>query len=642
MEGGTMIPSTGYLALVMALLLSFVQAFLGIRNQGPRIRGAVTASLLLIIISFGCLVYSHATSDFSVLNVYNNSHTAKPLMYKISGTWGNHEGSMLLIALILAAYNFAFAWLGSSGYEPDDLTTTLPPKLFFKNIILSIQSFISTGFLSFIIFTSNPFERIFPVPENGQGLNPLLQDVGLAIHPPVLYIGYIGLSLALSYSVAALILGEADKKWAMSLKKWVLFSWSFLTFGVGLGSWWAYRELGWGGFWMWDPVENASFMPWLAATALLHSLIVMEKRETLKIWTILLGILTFSLSLVGIFLVRSGVLTSIHAFASDPTRGVFILAFLGLIINVSLILFALRAHKLKPLNDFTPVSKESTILLGNMLLVIACATVLLGTLYPIFLELFSEHRVSVGAPYFNSTFNLIILPVLLLAAISPAIKWKDDSIKILLKKFYNLFTVGITTAALVLLVPEKTSIIAAVAISFSIVLIAAMLIRAYEKLRDNGKLSPTFCAMALSHIGAGVLAIGITVVSVWGIEEERIIKLEESIPIEGYTIKMNEMYFGMDDNFLMRQGKFSVIKNGGELAVLLPEVRYYPVEKSNTTESDIYYTLFSNIYIAMGDSDGKGGFVVRVYYKPMINLVWLGCVLMGAGGLVGLVRKGKG
>jgi cytochrome c-type biogenesis protein CcmF len=624
MEGTKMIPQLGNYLLLAALALSLLQT---IRPFCPKLLTVIIFSITAL--SFGGLIYSHAISDFSVLNVYNNSSTYKPMIYKITGTWGNHEGSMLLIALILAAYNFAFMQISS-------LESSM------KKTIIRIQSFITAGFLSFITFTSNPFEVIAPVPDNGLGLNPLLQDIGLATHPPVLYIGYIGLSLALSFCVMALLRGEADKTWASHLKKWTLFSWSHLTFGVGLGAWWAYRELGWGGFWMWDPVENASFMPWLASTALIHCLIVMEKRETLKIFTILLGIFTFSLSLLGIFLVRSGVLTSVHSFASDPSRGVFILLFLGIVIIGSFLLFGLKAHHLKNKNNFTALSKESGILIGNMLLAVACSTVFLGTLYPIFLDIISGDKVSVGAPYFNATFTPIILPVLLLAAFVPMIKWQSDSLKEIWHKSYKLLIIGVITAILVYAIPTQKSFIAPIAISFSMVLIASMLNRLIEKLRASGRISYTFCAMALSHIGGAILVIGVSTVSVYGIEQERILKINESMQIGGYDIKLNEMFLGTEENYLMRQGVFSLTKNGHELTVLSPQVRHYPIENSNTTESDIYYSLLSNIYIAMGDSDGKDGFVVRVYYKPLVNLIWFSCAIMAVGGLFGLLRqKGK-
>jgi cytochrome c-type biogenesis protein CcmF len=654
-----MIPEIGFLLLVVGLCLSLVQVFCArhcdestigsMRKQSFSIdrdcflallrsstfakasadRRLVAMTFLVTTVSFICLIYAHATSDFSVLNVYNNSSTFKPFLYKITGTWGNHEGSMLLIAVILTAYNFAFMRFS----RLDDG---------FKNDIIRVQSFITAGFLSFIIFTSNPFEIIAPAPENGLGLNPLLQDIGLAMHPPILYIGYIGLSLGLSFSIVALMRGSADKIWAGALKKWTLFSWSFLTIGVGLGSWWAYRELGWGGFWAWDPVENVSFMPWIAATAFLHCLIVMEKRETLKIWTILLGILTFSLSLIGIFLVRSGVITSVHSFASDPKRGVFILLFLGVVINLSFILFATKAHKLKQQNDFAPLSKEGSILIGNMFLVVACATVLLGTLYPIFLEIFSGHRVSVGAPYFNATFVPMVLPVLVLAAISPMLKWNKDALREIWKKTYKLFAVTLLAALCVYFIPEKKSWIAVVAISFSVLLIASMVNRFFEKMRASGKISYTFCAMALAHIGVAVLVIGVTAVSVWGTENEQVMKIDESIKIGDYDIKLKEMFLGSGENYLMRQGVLLVTNlHGDELATLRPEIRYYPVEQTNTTESAIYYSVFSNLYVVMGDTDGKGGFVVRIYNKPMINLVWLGCLLMGVGGVFGLLRQKK-
>jgi cytochrome c-type biogenesis protein CcmF len=626
--GGRMIPAIGNFALIIALGISFVQFFTPFCKTKQIKASYISFSVfMLVLLSFGCLMYSYVVSDFSVMNVYKNSHTQKPLIYKITGTWGNHEGSMLLLCLILVAYSFAFALLG----KVDD-------KL--KDIIISVQSFINIGFLAFIYFTSNPFEEVSPVPENGVGLNPLLQDIGLAMHPPVLYLGYIGFSLALSYSVAALILGRADKNWAQSLKKWSLLSWSFLTLGIGLGSWWAYRELGWGGFWFWDPVENASLMPWLAATAFLHSLIVMEKRGSLKIWTVLLGVLTFSLCLIGIFLVRSGVLTSVHSFASDPQRGTYILIFLGVVVGVSLSLFAFKAHKIKPENTYTPFSKEGGILINNLILVALCFIVLLGTIYPIIMEVFSDYSVAVGEPYFNSEFNPIALPLLLLAGVVPAINWKKDEFDKVKAKLYIPLTAFLFVLGFVLFVPEKKSFIAAIALGLSAWLIVSMAYALYK--RKGASITMPFLGMIISHIGLAVLVAGITVVSVWGEEKEEIIHANESIKISSYDVKLVDMYLGADDNYLHRFGNFEVSDYKGEkIADLNPEVRFYPVQGQNTTESDIHYGLLSNLYIAMGDSDGNYGYVVRVYYKPWVNLIWLGCVLMTIGGFVAMVKRKK-
>jgi len=623
-----MIPAIGSFVLIIALGISFVQIFTPFcKNKEIDAKYISLSVFLLVAASFGCLLYSYVTSDFSVMNVYKNSHTHKPLIYKITGTWGNHEGSMLLLCLILAAYSFFFALLNK-----------LETKM--KDIIISVQSAVNVGFLAFIYFTSNPFERILPKPQNGVGLNPLLQDIGLAMHPPVLYLGYIGFSLGLSYSVAALISGKADRGWATSLKKWTLFSWSCLTLGIGLGSWWAYRELGWGGFWFWDPVENASLMPWLVATALLHSLIVHEKRESLKVWTVLLGIFTFALSLVGIFLVRSGVLTSVHSFASDPQRGTYILIFLGLVVGISLTLFAMKAHKLKPKNKFAPFSKEGGILINNLILVVLCLTVFLGTIYPIIVEVFSENSVAVGAPYFNSVFNPIALPLLILAGIVPILKWKKDDAQKVKAKLLVPLICALFIFGLVLFVPDKQSFIAAISLGFSTWLISSMLYSLYE--RRKSSIPIPFWGMVISHIGLGVLAAGITVVSIWGQEQEKILHANESIKIAHYDVKLVDMYIAAEDDYMMRFGNFEVTDyTGRRVASLQPEVRYYPVQGSNTTESDIYYSLLSNLYIAMGDSNDKGGFVVRVYHKPWVNLIWLGCVLMASGGFIAMIKRKK-
>jgi cytochrome c-type biogenesis protein CcmF len=624
-----MIPTIGIISLYMALCASFVQVsapVLKIKNMSSQLVSFVIMSL--VAMSFFCLLLSFVLSDFSVLNVYNNSHTLKPLIYKISGTWGNHEGSMLLFVMILAIYNFSFTKLSK-----------LDAKL---NIyIISFQTLIIIGFISYIIFTSNPFLRIFPVPENGVGLNPLLQDIGLALHPPILYIGYVGLSFGLTFSLAALIAGKADSIWAASLKKWIIFSWSFLTLGIGIGSWWAYRELGWGGYWFWDPVENASLMPWILATALMHSLIMVQKRSVLKIWTVLLGIITFSLCLVGMFLVRSGVLTSVHSFASDPTRGTYILLMLGLIVNVSLLVFAIRAGKLKDDNNFTILSREGSIVINNLLLVVLFVVVLLGTIYPLLLEIFTDYSVSVGAPYFNLTFNPIAMPLLFLAAFGPLLKYNSDNIRKVLYHIYISGVIFLSCLFIVFYVLNTHSFIAVCAISFSIGIIFSMLTILYKNFKA-AKISNNLIAMILSHIGIAILVLGVTISSIWGTEEEKIIKQGEAVKISYYQIILNNVIQNAKDNYLSYTGEFAVKdEDNNQLIILNPEVRYYPVEQSTTTESDIYYRLFSNLYIALGEPNAEGGFVVRVYNKPMINLIWLGCLLMVIGGLVTMLKVRK-
>jgi len=619
-----MIPTIGYISLIIAFALTCLQII-------PKFKAVRLATDLIFAgtaIALVCLITSYAVSDFSVLNVYNNSHTIKPFIYKITGTWGNHEGSLLLLVSIFSAYNFAFSKISKLGENPTDS-------------IIRLQNIIGIGLYAFIIFTSNPFERIHPTPEDGLGLNPLLQDIGLAIHPPLLYVGYIGFSLGISFAAYILIKGEVDRKIFGTLRKWTLFSWAFLTLGVGMGSWWAYRELGWGGFWFWDPVENVSLMPWLAGTALLHSLFVTEKRGELTIWTILLAILTFCVSLIGIFLVRSGILTSVHAFAQDPTRGMFILAFFAIITNASLILFAIRANKLKSAGDFEPLSKESFFLFNNLIFTIACATVLLGTIYPIFLDILTDTKISVGAPYFNSTMPYITLPILILAALAPAIKWKKDTFANFKSDIIIPFIIAVITALACYFIPDKKSAIAIVSVSFSAYLIASMLQRGWQKMKKSGKISTSFYSMAGAHIGVAIAVIGITICSIYGIEKEEIIKLDDHISIAGYDIKMDSMSIGANKNYLTRIGVFSINKDSNEIAHLHPEVRYYPVRQMNTTESDIYYSILSNLYVAMGDSDSSGGFAVRVYYKPAVNLIWLGCLIMFMSGMVGILGRKK-
>lgn len=619
-----MIPLLGYLTLVLASLLSI--AHLAMPSCIWRQRSSLLVCLLMFT-SFASLVYSFAVSDFSIMAVYNYSHSAKPLLYKITGTWGNHEGSMLLLATLLSLYTAAFAC--QSPTETSSLA-------------LRLQSVLQAGFMLFILFTSNPFARLPATFENGLGLNPLLQDIGLALHPPVLYMGYIGLSLAFSYAVAALWQGKADKTWAASLTRWVLFSWSFLTLGIALGSWWAYRELGWGGFWFWDPVENASLMPWLAATALLHSLLVMEKRGSLKIWTVLLAILTFSLSLTGIFLVRSGILTSVHAFASDPTRGLYILVFLGVVVSGSLLLFALRGHRLASHEVLTPLSKEGGILLNNLLLVVACFVVFLGTLYPILLDVLASHRVSVGAPYFNTSFIPLALPLLVLAGLVPLVQWKRDTLSALRPKLFIPLAAGLFVAGFAGFVPDHTSLIACLALGCATWLIASMGMLAFTRLRQSSwrQIPLPFYGMVLAHIGVAVLAIGITVTTTWGKENEAILHVDESLSAGPYAARMTEMAIGAENNYLTRVGTYTVTNaRGDEIALLHPEVRFYPVEATNTTEAAIDYHPLHNIYVAMGDHDGTYGFAVRIYFQPLINWIWGGAVLMALGGLVAWTKR---
>lgn len=616
--------SLGVILLLLAMGVSFVQVFTPFcRKETIKTKHISLALLLCLLGSFSSLIYGFVISDFSIENVFKNSHSLKPLIYKISASWGNHEGSILLLSLILAMYNYAF--IAKSRLDNSC-----------NNIIIGVQNFILCGFLAFIYFTSNPFNKISPTPKEGLGLNPLLQDIGLAIHPPILYIGYIGLSFALSFSVLCLIRGEFRKEYIVILKKLTLFSWSFLTLGIALGSWWAYRELGWGGFWFWDPVENVSLMPWLCGTAFLHSLIVTQKRGSLKIWTILLGILTFCLTLIGIFLVRSGILTSVHSFASDPQRGLYILIFFAIIALGAFGLFAIRGVKIKSTNDFCPLSKETGILLNNIFLLISCFVVLLGTIYPLLAQIFDE-SISVGAPYFNKIFNPLALPLLVFAAIVPAINWRKDTSDRLLKKISTPLILGLFVFGFMLFIPDKKSLIGAVAISFAFVLIASMAISFYKR-RHN--ITTSFTSMIIAHIGLAILVIGVAVVSIWGVEKEQIIAKNTSLKIANYSLKFDDVFIQSVDNYISKFTIFNIYNSAGEkLTQLKPEVRIYPIERSNTTESAIYYTLLSNIYLAIGDVTDEGAVVTRIYYKPCINLIWLGSILMFIGGFIGLFSR---
>lgn len=630
-----MIPIIGNISLIFSLLFVVLQVI-----APPRFYriGAVSV-FFLVLTSFLCLIYSYVTSDFSVLNVYNNSSLAKPLLYKITGAWGNHEGSMLLLILILCGYNLRLVGRWSLVVDRNnDKLQTINDQLSITAYLT--QLLITAGFLSFIIITSNPFERIFPVPINGLGLNPLLQDVGLAIHPPMLYLGYIGFSIAFSYAIAALIHGEADAEWAKTLKKWVLTSWGFLTLGIGLGSWWAYRELGWGGFWFWDPVENVSIIPWLAATGLYHSLIVLEKRGTFAVWSVLLAIITFCLSLIGIFLVRSGIVSSVHSFASDPSRGVFILGFIGLTGACAFFLFALRGGKLASNAKFPILSRETMMLFNNLFFITLSATVLLGTIYPIILEVISGVRVSVGAPYFNATFNSIAMVMLVFASFVPVIKWgkkeNQESRKLELKKFIFPITASIISAVLAKL--QHADILTIIAI-----FVATFLFLATAQISFNYKQLPLRAyAVIIAHCGAAVLVAGIAITSCFGIEKEQILYKGEKMEFAGYEAILVDGKLDNSENYVFRQAHFRILKDGNEITNLYPEIRVYPTEGSSTIEAAIYYTLFSNIYAAIGEVDPEGiKYATRIYYKPMINLIWLGCIMMAGGGFLAAWGKKK-
>jgi cytochrome c-type biogenesis protein CcmF len=575
------------------------------------------------------------TSDFSVEVVVANSHTAKPLLYKISGVWGNHEGSMLLWVLILSLFGAAVAVFGRN----------LPDRL--RINALGVQGMVGCGFLAFIALTSNPFARLPQPPADGNGLNPILQDPGLAIHPPFLYLGYVGFSMAFSFAVAALIEGKVDACWARWVRPWVLAAWCFLTIGITLGSAWAYYTLGWGGWWFWDPVENASFMPWIAGTALLHSALVVERRSALVGWTILLAILTFSLSLVGTFLVRSGVLTSVHAFALDPARGVFILGLILLATGGALALYAIRAPHLKYGAPFALVSRESGLTVNNVLLSTAAATVFLGTFYPLIVDMMGSDKISVGPPYYNRTFVPIMVPVLLVMVIGPMLKWKRDSIRAALSRLKYPAVASGLTAILVLIFTFGHNAFAAAFMAVAVWLVGGSLAAlAYRTRLGAVPLATTlriarttpraFYGLVIAHAGMGIAVAGIAGMTSWATEKIEMLRPGQSLELSGYNLRFRSMGNVAGPNYDAERGIFDVTRNGRFVGQMSSERRFYPVRQQQTTAAGIRTNLISNLYVAIGEPDGSGAWAVRFYYHPFMPWVWIGSLTMALGGFVSL------
>ena len=635
-----MIVEIGHFALILALFVAALQGTLSMigthRRDASLMAIAAPAALVqlaLVMLSFAALTWAFVTSDFSVLNVAQNSHTAKPMLYKISGVWGNHEGSMLLWALVLALYGGAIAAFGNN----------LRPSL--KVRVLGVQALIATGILAFVLLTSNPFLRLSPAPVNGNGLNPLLQDPGLAFHPPLLYLGYVGLSITFSFAVAALIEGRVDTAWARWLRPWTLASWGFLTAGIVLGSWWAYYELGWGGWWFWDPVENASFMPWLAATALLHSAIVSEKRDTLKSWTIFLAIIAFALSLLGTFLVRSGVITSVHAFASDPTRGVFILLLLVVTIGGAFALFAWRGPSLKGSGLFQPISREGGLLLNNFLLMVAAASILLGTLYPLFIDVLELGKVSVGAPYFESVFIPMMIPMILVMGIAPFLKWKRGNISSASGQLKIAAMITVIGGGLSWLIIDRANALAAFGIALAIWLFVATLIELAGRVKlfrvpfSNSikrllRQPRASWGMTLAHAGLAIAIAGMTASSAWRVEKIQVMKFGDSVDVAGYTYTLNSVNEFLGPNYKATRGRFSVTRGDSFSLVLQPEKRVYSTRGMSTTEAAIHPTFLGDLYAVVGDRDKKsGGYITRLYFNPLVPWMWAGSLIMvlGAG-----------
>jgi cytochrome c-type biogenesis protein CcmF len=631
----------GHFALVLALFVAIVQGVIPLvaapmgNKRWMGIAGpASIAQFLLLCVSFAALTHAFVTSDFSVLNVVKNSHTDKPLLYKVSGVWGNHEGSMLLWVLILATFGCAVQLFGRN----------LPAGL--KNRTLAVQALISVGFLMFIIFTSNPFERVLNVPLNGQSLNPLLQDPGLAFHPPFLYLGYVGFSIAFSFAIAALIEGRVDASWARWVRPWTLAAWTFLTIGIALGSWWAYYELGWGGWWFWDPVENASFMPWLAGTALLHSAVVVEKRDALKSWTIFLAIITFGLSLLGTFLVRSGVLTSVHAFATDPERGVFILMLLCIAIGGSFILYAVRGPSLMGGGLFKPVSREGALLFNNWILTTATGVVLLGTLYPLFIDVIDAGKVSVGAPFYNRVFIPIMTPLVILMALGPLMSWKRADAAGVLSRLY--FVYGATLFAVLLTFFLKGD--DGWGGYFGMGLATWLAVGTLYDLAERIKLARvpfgdslkrllrqprSTWGMTIAHFGLAITIAGMTGAGNWKVESIQVMQFGDTVDIAGYSYTFEKVRDIRGPNYNALEGTFKVTKDGQPFTTLLAEKREYDTGGMPTTEAAIYSTIWGDLYAVVGDKSGEG-YVTRLYWNPLVAWLWGGAGLLMLGGLVSL------
>jgi cytochrome c-type biogenesis protein CcmF len=632
-----MIPEIGQFALIIALLLALTQAILPLyaASNGNRTWMALAApagqaQFIFVVIAFGCLAYSFVTNDFSVLNVATNSNSQLPLHYRLAATWGSHEGSLLLWTLMLSLWTVAVSLF--SRHLPEEMTAR----------VLSVMGIISVGFLLFMLLTSNPFTRLFPVPADGRDLNPLLQDPAMVAHPPMLYMGYVGFSVAFAFAIAALIGGRLDATWARWSRPWTTVAWMFLTCGIALGSFWAYYELGWGGWWFWDPVENASFMPWLVGTALIHSLAVTEKRGGFKSWTVLLAIAAFSLSLLGTFLVRSGVLTSVHAFATDPKRGVFILVFLLVVIGGSLALYAFRAKQVGLGGKFEVVSRESLLLANNVLLTVAAGSVLLGTLYPLLVDALGMGKLSVGPPYFNLVFVSLMAPAMFLMGVGPIARWKKASLPEMAVRLRWALVISVVCAAALPFVMGQWKPLVSIGLLLAIWIVAAILVNVWERVRvTSGKVttfqklrtqSRSYYGMQLAHLGVAVFIVGVTMVT--GYQSEQDVRMEpgSTVSAGGYEFR----FIGETDvagpNYRAARAEILVSRNGKEIERMYPEKRNYVASGQVMTETAIDSGLFRDLYVSLGEPVEGGAWSVRVYYKPFVGWIWGGAVLMALGG----------
>ena len=632
-----MIPEIGHFALILCLALSIVQGVLplvgaakGNRALMAVARPAAAANAFFGTVAIGCLAYSFYLSDFTVLNVANNSNTLLPWYYKVAATWGSHEGSILFWTVTLGWWGAAVAFCARR----------LPAEMVAR--VTGILGLVGMGFLLFMLLTSNPFLRLFPAPAEGADLNPLLQDPGMVFHPPLLYLGYVGFAVPFAFAIAALISGRLDAAWARWMRPWTTAAWVLLTLGIALGSYWAYYELGWGGWWFWDPVENSSFMPWLTGTALIHSLAVTEKRGCFRIWTVLLAILTFSLSLLGTFLVRSGVLTSVHAFATDPERGLFILAFLIIVIGLSFLLFAWRAPTVGLGGNFSLISRESMLLVNNVLLVVAMGAVLLGTLYPLFLDALNAGKISVGPPYFDAVFGPLMLPCVFLMGVGPLARWKDADPKQLARELaWCLVAAVVAGAAIPLLMGEFGHWVFLGCTSAMFVFFAVIQTFRHQIRNQPGNIVArllrqprAFWGMQLAHVGVAVFIIGVALVK--GYQSERDVRMYvgETVTVAGYTFTFNGVETVRGPNYTADRGDFTLSVNGKELQHLYPEKRkYYSSNSMPMTESAIRHSITGDVYVSLGTPTNDGGWVVRAYYKPYVTWIWWGCIIMAAAGL---------
>ncbi len=634
-----MIPEIGHFALILALTMAVVQGVIPLVGASRGVdawmrfgRSAAQGQFIFIATAFACLVYSFVNNDFSVLYVSQHSNSDLPLQYRIAALWGGHEGSMLLWVLMLTGWGMAVAFF----------SRRLPADVIAR--VLGVLGLISTGFLLFILLTSNPFTRLLPAALEGRDLNPLLQDPGLVIHPPMLYMGYVGFSVAFAFAIAALLGGRLDAAWARWSRPWTVIAWAFLTMGIALGSWWAYYELGWGGWWFWDPVENASFMPWLAGTALIHSLAVTEKRGSFKNWTVLLAIIAFSLSLLGTFLVRSGVLTSVHAFASDPSRGVFILILLVLVTGISLALFAWRGSKVGLGGRFALLSRESFLLANNVMLIVATATVLLGTLYPLLVDALGMGKISVGPPYFALVFVPIMAPLVFLMGVGPVASWKQASLPDIVTRLRWAFATSLILAIIMPFAIGKSTPMITLGLFLAFWVISTVLLsfaRRIQRNRELGRaplagLTRSYYGMQMAHFGVAIFVIGVTMVKGYEIEKDLRMNIGDTTTVAGYEFRFDGVARTKGPNYTATRGFLQVSRDGEELLIMHPEKRIYNVQTMPMTEAAIDTGFFRDLYASLGEPVSGGAWSVRIYYKPFIDWIWGGCFIMALGGFIAL------